>query len=78
MAVHMLTTIDNPFNPFDDWDGWYAWDERAGYHTSSFLARVVRVADSMSDADEDQAYEDAMKEIVSENVQGNYILIEGT
>jgi hypothetical protein len=78
VAVHMLTTTDNPFDPFMQFDDWYAWDERAGYHTMSFLARVVRLADSLSDADEDQAYEDAMNEIVTENVQGNYRLVEGT
>lgn len=72
MADSMLTTIDNPFNPFTQWDEWYQYDEDAGYHTSSFLARVVLSSDELSDADQDLAIEQAIDEIVRENVDGIY------
>lgn len=72
MALHMLTTIDNPFNPFIQFDEWYAWDEAAGYHTSAYLARIVRTSDELSDADQDLAMELAIDEICRENILGIY------
>lgn len=72
MQLHMLTTTDNPYNPFTEWDEWYAFDEAAGYHTASFLARIVNNSAELSDADQDQALEDAIEEIVRENVLGIY------
>ena len=72
MARHMLTTVDNPFNPWTHFDSWYAWDEQAGYHTTSFLARVTRTSTALSDADQDLALEQAIDEIVRENVLGIY------
>lgn len=72
MIESMLTTVDNPYNPFDDWDLWYKWDERAGYHTTSFLARVVQTSDELSEADQHLAIEQAIDEIVRENVTGMF------
>ena len=72
MALHMLTTTDNPYDPFSEWDEWYTFDEAAGYHTSAFLARIVNNSAELSDADQDQALEDAIEEIVRENVLGIY------
>jgi hypothetical protein len=68
----MLTTIDNPYDPFDQYDDWYAWDERMGYHTPSFLARVVVLSNDTSVPDQDMAIELAIDEIVKENVSGVY------
>lgn len=72
---HMLSTIDNPYDPITDWDRWYNWDESAGYHTLSFLARVAHPSPALSVADEDAAVEDAIDEIVRENVLGVYIKV---
>lgn len=72
MAEHMLTTVDNPFNPFTQFDDWFAFDTAAGYNTSAFLARVVKTSDELSEADQSQAIEDAIEEIVRENVSGIY------
>ena len=69
---HMLTTIDNPFNPVTEYDEWYATDVRLGHHTASFLARIVRTSDALSPADQDAAIEQAIDEIVKENVSGLY------
>lgn len=76
MAVHMLTTVDNPFNPFTQWDEWFAFDSQMGYHTPGLLARVVVSSDELSDADQALAIEAAMQEIVRENVSGMHTLIE--
>lgn len=73
MAVlHMLTTVDNPFDPFTQYDEWYATDIRLGHNTNSFLARIVRSSPELSTADQDAAIEEAIDEIVSENVSGLY------
>ena len=69
---HMLTTIDNPYNPFTEWDRWYQFDEASGYHTSGYLARIVRTSDELSEADQDLALESAIDEIIKENINGVY------
>jgi len=71
----MLTTTDNPWNPFTHFSEWYQWDEAAGYHTTGFLGRIVITSDSLSDADQQKAIEDAIDEIVKENVSGMHIKI---
>lgn len=73
---HMLTTVDNPYNPFTHFDEWYSWDMAAGYNTSAFLARVIRTSDDLSEADQDLAREEAIEEIVRENVLGRYRKVE--
>jgi len=78
MVEHMLTTVDNPFDPFTEWDEWYAFDERHGYRTTAFLARVVITSDDLSDADQSAAIEAAIDEIVKENVLGLYRKIESS
>lgn len=75
MIEHMLTTVDNPFDPFDAPDPWEAWDQRAGYNTISFLSRVLVSSDEMSDADQRLALEQAIDEIVRENVNGMYMKV---
>jgi len=72
MAEHMLTTVDNPFNPFTQFDEWYQFDRAAGYNTPSFLARIVNTSDDLSEADQSLAIEEAIDEIVTENVLGIY------
>lgn len=68
----MLTTYDNPHDPFDDYPAWYSYDISSGYHTPSFLARIVKTSHEMSDADQELAIELAIDEIVRENVLGIY------
>ena len=67
---YMLTTVDNPFDPFTRFDEWYRYDIRMGYNTSAFLARIVRTSNDISEADQQLAIQDAIDEIVKENVSG--------
>lgn len=69
---HMVTTVDNPFNPFIQFDEWNAYDMAAGYMTLSFLGRIVITSDELSEADQAEAIEQAVDEIVEENVLGLY------
>lgn len=70
--THMLTTVDNPYDPFDQWDQWFQWDTSHGYHTSSFLARVLISSEELSENDQDQDVEWAIDEIIAFNVNGKY------
>lgn len=72
MSVSMLTTVDNPFNPFTNFDEWYAYDTEKGYHTCSYLARIVKTSNELSEEDESLAIEAAIDEIVKLNVLGIY------
>jgi hypothetical protein len=72
MMVSMVTTVDNPFDYFDAFDDWYSFDTRMGYHTLAFMARIVITSDELSEADQDIAFENAIDEIIQENVLGLY------
>lgn len=67
---YMLTTVDNPYDPFTRFDEWFAWDMRAGYCTLGMLARIAMLSDEMSEPDQAQAIQDAIDEVIAENVSG--------
>jgi hypothetical protein len=67
---YMLTTVDNPFNPFTRFDEWLEYDISMGYNTSAFLDRIAKVSNDLSQADQDLAIQNAIEEIVQENVSG--------
>jgi hypothetical protein len=67
---YMLTTVDNPYDPFTQWDEWFAWDMNAGYHTPGLLARVAHLGDDLPDSVQHLAIQQAIDEIVQENVLG--------
>jgi hypothetical protein len=72
---YMLTTVDNPFNPFTRFDEWLAYDISMGYNTASFLDRIVFVSNDLSQADQALAIQDAIDEIIEENVSGMWIKV---
>lgn len=67
---YMLTTVDNPFNPFTRFDEWLQYDISMGYNTSAFLARIANVSDDLTQQDQAIAIQNAIDEIVQENVLG--------
>ena len=75
MAERMLTTVDNPYSPFTQWDEWYMYDTMMGYNTLAFLARIARESEDMSEADQALAIDQAMDEIIKENVSGMHRLV---
>ena len=68
----MLTTTDNPYNPFENYPAWFAFDTARGYNTSTFLARLVVTSENLSYPDQRLAIEQAIDEIVAENITGLY------
>jgi hypothetical protein len=71
----MLTTLDNPLSPFDDYKAWYTRDQSQGHDCSGFVARILVSSNELSRADKAQYVEDAIDEIVSYDVTGNYIKV---
>lgn len=70
--MSMLTTIDNPYDPYTQFDDWNAYDTIQGYNTLSYLARIAKTSDILSQEDEDLAIESAIDEIVKLNIIGIY------
>lgn len=61
----MLTTIDNPFNPFEDFDSWLQFDIEKGYYSCSYLARIAKTSDQLSDYENNLEIERAIDEIIA-------------
>jgi hypothetical protein len=70
MVRHMLTTTDNPFSPVTQYDAWRTWDVAHGYDSNGLLARVTVSSLDLSDQLQEEAIEDAIDEIVTQNVSG--------
>lgn len=64
MRVCMLTTVDNPFDPFDQFDSWYQFDMDKGYSSCSYLARIARTSDQLTDQENNEEIEHAINEII--------------
>lgn len=60
----MLTTIDNPFNPFEKFDDWLMFDMEKGYNSCSYLGRIAKTSDQLSDEENEIEIERAIDEIV--------------
>lgn len=74
--MYALTTVDNPYHPITQFNEWYEFDTRQGHHSLSLLARLARTSDNLSEADAAKAVDDAIEEIVKENVSGMHTRIE--
>jgi len=60
----MITTYDNPYDPFNQFQQWFLYDVAKGYNTCSYLDRVARTSDALSDQENSEIIEDAIDEIV--------------
>lgn len=72
----MITTTDNPYDPFDEFDQWFQYDMVKGYNTPGLLARLAITSNSLSDADQDTAIDNAIDAILDINPNGLYIRVE--
>lgn len=71
---YLLSTEDNPYNPHTHWDDWWKWDFPR-YDTLGLLGRVTRTSDELPPNLEEQAIDDAIDEIVEQNVSGKHIKV---
>lgn len=68
----MLSTIDNPFDPFDEFDSWYRFDTDKGYNSCSYLDRIARTSDQLSDFENEKEIERAIDEIIQYDFMNIY------
>jgi len=67
-----LTTTDNPYDPFEQFDSWYMFDLTKGYNSCSYLARIARTADQLSDEENALEIERAIDEIIELDFMDRY------
>lgn len=80
MAKCMLTTFDNPYDPFEQFDSWYMFDQDKGYNTCSYLARIARTSDQLSEEENELEIERAIDEIIKYDFRNIYkkVIIQQT
>lgn len=61
---YALTTKDNPFDPIKQFTSWFLFDEEKGYHTCSYLGRIARTSNQLSEEENDLEIERAIDEII--------------
>lgn len=72
----MLTTIDNPYNPFESFKEWFLFDVEKGYNTCSYLGRIARTSDQLSDKENDIEVERAIDEIIQNDFLNIYVKVK--
>ena len=72
MAVYMLSTHDNPYDPFDQFDSWYNYDLEKGHNCCSYLARIARTSDALSETENEREIERAIDEIIKYDFRNIY------
>lgn len=68
----MLTTFDNPFDPFEQFTSWFMFDVEKGYNSCSYLARIAKLTDDMSDQEVNDEIERAIDEIIQYDFMNIY------
>lgn len=68
MAKCYLTTIDNCYDPSKDYDAWEIEDNRLGYNSNCYLARVATMfhgySEDLSDEKKSAIIEDSIDDII--------------
>lgn len=72
MRKCMLTTFDNPYDPFEQFDSWYMFDLDKGYNSSSYLDRIARTSDQLTEEENDKEIERAIDEIIKYDFMNIY------
>jgi hypothetical protein len=67
-----LTTFDNPYDPFEQFSSWYLFDVEKGYNTCSYLARIAKLSDDMTEKEESEEIERAIDEIIKHDFLNIY------
>ena len=68
----MLTTFDNPFDPFEDFTSWFLFDVGNGYNSCSYLARIAKISDDMTEQEVSAEIERAIDEIIKYDFMAIY------
>lgn len=68
----MLTTFDNPFDPFEQFTSWFLFDVEKGYNTCSYLGRIAKISDSMTEKEVNEEIERAIDKIIEYDFMNIY------
>ena len=68
----MLTTFDNPYDPFEQFSLWFLFDVEKGYNSCSYLGRIARISEQLSDDENDLEIERAIDEIIKYDFRNIY------
>lgn len=71
----MLTTFDNPYNPFEQFTSWFLFDVEKGYDSCSYLGRIARTSDQLSEEENDLEVERAIDEIIKYDFRNIYMKV---
>lgn len=74
----MLTTFDNPYDCFEQFEEWLMFDIEKGYNTCSYLGRIAKFTDDMTQHDMNVEVERAIDEILEYNPLGIYKKVRRT
>ena len=72
----MLTTVDSPYNAFDNFKSWFLFDVQKGYNSCSYLARIAKTSEIMSEQENDEEIERAIDEIIEKDFLNLYIKVK--
>jgi len=72
MAKTALSTFDNPYDPFEQFDAWLMFDTDHGYGSCSYLDRIARTSDALSEEENDREIERAIDEIIKYDFRNIY------
>jgi hypothetical protein len=70
-----LTTKDNPFNPITQFNDWFLFDIEKGYYTASYLARIAKTSDLLTDYENSLEIERAIDEIIKYDFRNIYVKV---
>jgi len=68
----MITTIDNPYNPFTEFTSWFMFDTEKGYNSCSYLGRIARTSEQLSEEENNLEIERAIDEIIKYDFRNIY------
>ena len=68
----MLTTFDNPFDPFEQFTSWFLFDVEKGYNSCSYLGRIAKISEQLSEVENYLEIERAIDEIIEHDFRNIY------
>lgn len=68
----LLTTVDNPFDPIEQFTSWFMFDIEKGYNSCSYISRIARTSDELSDEENNTEIERAIDEIIKYDLNDIY------
>ena len=72
MKICALTTVDNVYDPFEQFESWNRFDMDKGYCTCSYLDRIARTSDQLTDEENNKEIERAIDEIIKYDFMNIY------